>query len=310
MKYNFAYILFICLLMGFFGCRPKSDIPGANPKTETEKRELHRIDALISRYYATKLDSAEYYCYRKIEILKSLDRLEPIVETYEFLTRLYQYHQSDSLKTQILNEKLIIVDANTKQAIKYLKYRQSKGEMIANQKNITSYLILLIWLIVGLTALFIVRHRKQINDVNMNLARRTMEIIANETDLFNSHSAPSQNEMNGNLVSQLDHFLRFEKDYLAPDLTLANLAEKLGTDTSYLSQVFNEQHNIGFDDYINDLRIKEACRLLMATNNKNVTIDHILSNSGFSSRPLFYSTFKKFVGVTPDVFKKMTQWEN
>ena len=81
-------------LLGFSGCTPK----GNNLKIQSEELELKRIDPLISQFYATNPDSAEYYCYRKIELLKSLNRIEPAVETYLYLTELYEYRKPDAAK--------------------------------------------------------------------------------------------------------------------------------------------------------------------------------------------------------------------
>ena len=218
--------------------------------------------------------------------------------------------ESDSLKAHILNDNLIIIDTNHELAIKSLKYRQSMVSKLAIQKKTTNFLMLVIGLIVALLTLFMIQHKKRMNYANMSLVRRTMEIINDESVINEFYPAPFQNKDNVDLVCKLDRLIRSEKSYRDPGLTLAILAGKLGTDTSYLSEVFNERYKNGFNDYINDLRVKEACRLLMATNDKNTTIDHILSNSGFSSRTPFYNAFKKFTGVTPEVFKRMIQSQN
>ena len=200
MDLKVSYIIIISLLLVFSGCHPKGNNPGEDQKIKEQEIELLRIEPLISHYYATNLDSAEYYCYRKIELLKSIDRFEPVVETNQFLTGLYRYHQSDPLKPQVLNDKLIIADTNTKLAIKYLKYRQSMASKIVILQRITNLLILVIGLIAALAALLIVRHWKRMNVANMKLARLTMEIIVNEAIIHDTHPASSQKDGSGDLV--------------------------------------------------------------------------------------------------------------
>ena len=76
MELKCAYLFTICLFMVFSGCRQQGNNPEANLKIDAQEQELQRIEPLISHYYATNPDSAEFYCYRKIELLKSLNRLE------------------------------------------------------------------------------------------------------------------------------------------------------------------------------------------------------------------------------------------
>jgi YesN/AraC family two-component response regulator len=137
-----------------------------------------------------------------------------------------------------------------------------------------------------------------------------MEVVENEVRLNHILIPTEPKHLNDDLLSQLNHLVHAEKVYLDPNLSLVNLAQKLDTNRTHLSQVFNEHHKVSFNDYINELRVKETCRLLMAITDKNVTIDRILSNSGFSSRTPFYNSFKKFTGVTPEEFKRMNPSQN
>ena len=205
MELKYAHLLFICLLMGFSGCRPNGDNLDTNLKTETEERELKQIDTLISHYYATNLDSAEYYCYRKIYLLQSLGQLEPVVETCQFLTVLYRFHKLDSLQTMVLNNKLSIVRANTEQTIITLRYRQLMATKIAHQQRIAIFMKLLIVLIVALALLFIIQLQKRINNINKKIVSRTMEIVANEDGIYDCPLSSSQKDGNGDLGYFITH---------------------------------------------------------------------------------------------------------
>ena len=219
---------------------------------------------------------------------------------------------SDSLlnhenSDKLLNAKLYLTSANTKLAFKELRYRQETDSKIISQQKSVIYLLLFIFFLVFFGAIVILAYRKKLATTNLSLARRTMEAVTNE-DMLNIFLETKP--VNDDLLSQLNHLVQSEKIFLDPNLTLVNLAQKLDTNRTHLSQVFNEHHKVSFNDYINELRVKEACRLLMATTDKNVTIDQILSTSGFSSRTPFYAAFKKFTGVTPEVFKRMNPSQN
>ena len=94
------------------------------------------------------------------------------------------------------------------------------------------------------------------------------------------------------------------KPYLNPRLTLSEVAEILNTNSQRLSQVINEKTGMNFNDYINKLRVEEAKILLTGSDYNNLTIDAIAMKSGFNSKSPFYTSFKKFTGMTPRQFIK------
>ena len=87
-----------------------------------------------------------------------------------------------------------------------------------------------------------------------------------------------------------------EKIYLNPRLRLSDIARQIGTNRTYLSQYFNQEMKTTFFDYVNDLRIDHARRLLAET---DLTMERIAEQSGFCSKSTFYRAFKKRFGSTP-----------
>lgn len=104
-------------------------------------------------------------------------------------------------------------------------------------------------------------------------------------------------------VEKLEHLLNNENIYLRCGLTLNDLAEACGTNRSYLSRYINTCLNTTFYDYINSLRINRRAVPLLRDNN-NFTIDYIAKSSGFSNCSTFRRAFMKFVGDTPDNFRR------
>ncbi|GEM_PF-3682763 len=222
---------------------------------------------------------------------------------------------SDSLRireasAKFLNDKAYLAGANTKLAIKDLRYRQTMSSKVIGLQKMLIYLMLVIGLIVFLLVVSFRIYRERLKRTNLILARRTLEVVTKEAILDVFPLLPEPKDVNDELISQLNHLIKSEKVYLDPNLSLVNLSQKLNTNRTHLSQIINEHYNVGFNEYINELRVKEICRLLLTTNDKNITIDHIITNSGFSSKSPFYSAFKKFTGVTPEVFKRMNPSQN
>lgn len=89
------------------------------------------------------------------------------------------------------------------------------------------------------------------------------------------------------------------------DLSLEAISNKYYLSTFYLSRTFKEITGFNYNEYINNVRIKEAKKLLTNSNN---TIEEISILSGFKSNTHFGRVFKSIVGVTPSAYKKTNNW--
>ncbi len=103
------------------------------------------------------------------------------------------------------------------------------------------------------------------------------------------------------LISQT---INNKKLYLKSDLTIEMFSKHLKVSRTYISQVINEKFNMNFNAFVNELRIKEARRMLLNESSKNLTIEAIGLKLGFRSKASFYTAFKKHTGVTPTIFMK------
>ena len=85
------------------------------------------------------------------------------------------------------------------------------------------------------------------------------------------------------------------------ELTLATLEEELHLSKYYISHLFGSKIGTGFNDYINALRVSEACRYLRRTN-KSIT--EISALVGFGTLRTFNRAFFKQVGMSPSEYRK------
>jgi len=103
------------------------------------------------------------------------------------------------------------------------------------------------------------------------------------------------------LVRKLEKLMK-EKIYLNEKLSIDEVAEKLETNSKYLSQVINETHGQNFYTYINTYRVREAQRLLKDSKNQKYSIQGIARLAGFSSKSSFNEAFRRIIGMTPSQF--------
>ena len=91
--------------------------------------------------------------------------------------------------------------------------------------------------------------------------------------------------------------------FLQYDLTLAQLAQAIGTNRSYLSQYFSRQ-GLTYNAYINGLRVEHFIRLYQeaVSGHRAFTANQLSAESGFRSYSTFSAAFKQKMGKT------VTEW--
>ena len=91
-----------------------------------------------------------------------------------------------------------------------------------------------------------------------------------------------------------------DKSYHEP-LSLKVISYKFNISAAYLGRMFKEETGIGFSKYLNTLRIEHAKKLLMSTPEK---ANRVALEVGYSDSNYFYSTFKKYTGMSPSEYIK------
>lgn len=100
-----------------------------------------------------------------------------------------------------------------------------------------------------------------------------------------------------------EHIVQLE-NFINPDLTIIELAEKLKVHPKRISTTINTVKKQNFNAYVNHYRIKKAESLLKNIELHNLSIEGIGNEVGFHSKSAFYSAFKKETGTTPLQYKE------
>lgn len=114
-------------------------------------------------------------------------------------------------------------------------------------------------------------------------------------------SAENRQELTiSNCWKKLELMMKEEKVFLEPDLNLIDLAQRLGTNRTYLSLAVKQFSGKSFSDYVNYARIMYAEDLLLQGESpKNVEY-----SCGYISSSTFYRQFQKIAGASPSVWLK------
>ena len=106
------------------------------------------------------------------------------------------------------------------------------------------------------------------------------------------------------LAERLRQQMEEEHLYLDPSLSLGTLAQAVGSNKSYVSGFINRSGRT-FYDYVNEFRVKHACRLLdQSLGSAHLNMQEVATQSGFNSLSSFNRYFSKMVGMTPTAYLK------
>ena len=89
--------------------------------------------------------------------------------------------------------------------------------------------------------------------------------------------------------------------YDDPKMTLERIAEEELLSKSHLSHIFKQVTGMLFSDYVRNIRINAACRLLRDT---DMTNEQICYACGFTDVPSFYRFFQTHMNMTLSTYRK------
>jgi AraC-like DNA-binding protein len=191
-----------------------------------------------------------------------------------------------------------------------LKQLTHVKNMLENDvKLLTNYNVLL--LTVLLIFVVMILQNRILRNTKLRLARRTSQLIQQEEEnqqLKKGKCVQNPDGVKG-LMEEVERLMQDEKLYTQAALTLSTLATLISTNTTYLSQSINHYYP-SFKDYLNDLRIRDACKKIEEGLLERFTINHLFESVGFSSKSAFYSAFRKFTGVSPVEYQRQIKTTN
>ena len=101
--------------------------------------------------------------------------------------------------------------------------------------------------------------------------------------------------------SSLSTIVDYCSKHYVENLTLEMVSENIHLSKDHISKVINNTLNVSFTEYINNLRIMNACDLLKKTDKK---IAYIAEEVGFGTIRSFNRAFCMIIGDTPTNYRK------
>lgn len=105
-------------------------------------------------------------------------------------------------------------------------------------------------------------------------------------------------------LESLHEYISESEPYLNPDLSLRSLAEQISIHPNQLSWLLNEKIGKNFNEFINHYRVEHFKTLAGDAANAHISLLGLAYESGFNSKTVFNTFFKKETGLTPSAFLK------
>jgi AraC-like DNA-binding protein len=94
----------------------------------------------------------------------------------------------------------------------------------------------------------------------------------------------------------------FIADQYANSISIAEIAEHVGLDQSYLGAIFKSQVQMTLQQFLIQYRIERACAFMEA---RQLTINQIAHSVGYENTLSFSRTFRKIKGVSPSEYRAL-----
>jgi two-component system response regulator YesN len=131
--------------------------------------------------------------------------------------------------------------------------------------------------------------------------RKMLDLVAECPVLVEERAEENSMEHNDYQHDFIEESVKYIKEQFRERLTLEMVASKVFMNPKYFSHVFKKGMGVSFTEYVVNLKIQYACRLLETT---NYPAYRISLECGFSDPSYFNRVFSASMNITPKIYRK------
>lgn len=106
------------------------------------------------------------------------------------------------------------------------------------------------------------------------------------------------------IFDSMSSLMETEQIYLDKGLNRDSLAERLGTNRTYITKIVKSNTGLTLPQWINRYRIKHARLILSDQTKSGMSVKEIADESGFANVSTFNVVFKESVGMSPTAYRR------
>jgi len=172
--------------------------------------------------------------------------------------------------------------------------------------------------IIAVLSVLLWRKNRELNATNKMLYRRYVDYLKQKEEQRENLEAQKKyqgssldEERAQQLALDIERVLSDAPEICRENFTLQTLADRVGANYKYVSQVINEHYGKNFSQLLAEYRVNEACRRLRdRANYGQYTIEAIAASVGFKSRSNFVTNFKRITGLNPSAYQRLAAAES
>lgn len=287
-----------------------------NINQEYVYRNVESFQKTVCFYNLKQRDSAYYYAYKILNDKNEKCKPSSLIALYDILSN--QYYNEKKLDSAYKYSKLTLQEFNNakqnKQETYQLLYKnnykkaQNFNNIIAKQDNLKRKNKLLIFIILGGLFLAILAYYNMFkkNKAVKEKYKKTLE--ANTPTKVDYNIDEKLEKEIINTIEAMEEKLEF----LKPDFSINYIADKIKTNPTYVSYIFNKNKQETFKQYYVKKRINYLTDKLKTDKTfQKYSVQALAEEIGYSNASSFTRKFKQVVGVTPSNFiKSLKEEEN
>ena len=145
----------------------------------------------------------------------------------------------------------------------------------------------------------LISHRFDYAYVNAKNYSQLMKMLYLQLD---EYMQEEQKKMNQKARKPIIEAVQYINRHYADQISQTDVADASNVSTAYLSRLFKEEMNIGFIEYLTQIRLINAEKLLAGT---NMTVKEIAVAVGYPDEKYFSKIYKKETGIKPSEYRKI-----
>lgn len=255
-------------------------------------------------------------------IATSYDMKDCMLEVYDLMSRynmevgnkqLYdKYHEKYiSLKDTLTNYHQLASVKEMESQLQLKKMDEQMADMKTKRKvqDTVFAAVVVILAVVLAFAIVLIRQNKRLRRSYRTLYRKNEEMMKVEREERNMRKKYERSSLNDTdktkLMERIMDVMENSGDIFSPDFSVERLAALTHSKYKYVSQIINEMKDCNFNTFLNEFRIKEACKRISDSDTYGrLTIEAISAEVGFKSRSTFVAQFKHITGLTPSEYQR------
>jgi AraC family L-rhamnose operon transcriptional activator RhaR len=146
----------------------------------------------------------------------------------------------------------------------------------------------------------ILERREKLIDWEGALLAQLQDLIVILSRIHHGAHPGAEEELTPGVRDLCNEIIVYLEDHFRERVSLADLSHHFHASPSYLSRIFKRRMGLGLIEYVNTLRIEEACRLL---GTRDWSITQIAGEVGYDEIAYFSRCFRKKTGKSASAYR-------